>query len=157
MSKLDREKKTYRIQKRYLQMIDEIVAYQNGLPEYIESGVEVGDRSVIEEAIENYHIQIFGNKVLSNAIPQMTEILANKLDLKFDRFFENMGGFLNDLLLTENINKEMLGFLIQQEGGVKEEFLTLADGVPAFTEISKESEPLYEILAHVVLNKANKK
>lgn len=157
MSKLDREKKTYRIQKRYLEMIDEIVAYQNSLPEYVESGVKVGERNVVEEAIENYHMQIFGGKVLSNAIPQMTEILANKMDLKFDRFFENMASFLNDLLLTENINKEMLGYLIQHSGGIKDEFLEPDQGIPAFTGISDDNEPLWDILTQVILNKANNK
>lgn len=157
MEKLERVRKQYRLQKRYVDMLNEIVSYQNNLPEYVESGVEVGERNVVEEAIENYHTQIFGNKVLSNAIPQMTEILANKLDLKFDRFFENMAGFLNDLLLTENINKEMLGYLIQHSGGIKDEYLEPSQGVPAFAGISDDNEALWDILTQVILNKANKK
>lgn len=157
MEKLERVRKQYRLQKRYVDMLGEIVAYQNNLPEVKEVGLEIGERNVVEEAIENYHMQIFGGKVLSNAIPQMTEILANKLDLKFDRFFENMGGFLNDLLLTENINKEMLGYLIQHSGGIKDEYLEPAQGVPAFTGISDDNEALWDILRQVILNKANKK
>ncbi|WP_159639431.1 hypothetical protein [Erysipelothrix anatis] len=148
---LERQKKSYRLQNRYLTMIDKIVSYKKYLPEYIESGVEVNERQVIEEAIENYYVQIFGDDVMSHVIPQMTTQLSNNLDLKFNNFFENMGQFLNALLLTESVNKEMLGLLLQIK---KFNIDNAIDDPKGFENAISENEQLYQILENYIIKKS---
>lgn len=153
MAELERLKKSYRLQKKYLTMIDEIVAYQQALPENTIAGVEVNDRGIIEEAIENYHTQIFGEKVMSQVIPQITRELSNNLDVKFNRFFENLGQVTNALIMTENINKELLGILVQASGfdmGIVNEGRT-----ETLEEVAFESEPLYQVIEQIILLKNN--
>ncbi|CAM4167744.1 hypothetical protein [Erysipelothrix aquatica] len=148
---LERQKKSYRLQNRYLTMIDKIVSYKKSLPEYIESGVEVNERQVIEEAIENYYVQVFGDDVMSHVIPQMTKQLSNNLDLKFNNFFENMGQFLNALLLTESVNKEMLGLLLQIK---KFNIDNAIDDPKGFESAISENEQLYHILENYIIKKS---
>lgn len=151
MNKLEREKRNYRIQKRYLEQLEKIISYKKNLPEYIESGVEINERHIIEEAIENYYVQVFGDDVMSHVIPQMTKQLSNNLDLKFNNFFENMGQFLNALLLTESVNKEMLGLLLQIK---KFNIDNAIDDPKGFENAISENEQLYQILENYIIKKS---
>ncbi|QIK86359.1 hypothetical protein G7061_06945 [Erysipelothrix sp. HDW6B] len=151
MNKLEREKRNYRIQKRYLEQLEKIISYKKNLPEYIESGVEINERHIIEEAIENYYVQVFGDDVMSHVIPQMTTQLSNNLDLKFNNFFENMGQFLNALLLTESVNKEMLGLLLQIK---KFNIDNAIDDPKGFENAISENEQLYHILENYIIKKS---
>lgn len=148
---LKRERKTYRLQKRYIDLLEEIVTYKNSLPEYQQLNIEVGDRHIIEEAIENYHAQTFGEDVMSFVIPQMTETISNKLDLKFDRFFENMAKVSNALVMTENINKEMLGLLIQASSFDMN--VVLNNKIDLLENVTTENELLYHMVEQIILKK----
>lgn len=152
MEQLERYKKSYRLQKRYLDMVEKIVSYKSNLSENIESGVEINERLIIEEAIENYYVQVFGEDVMSHVIPQMTSQLSNSLDLKFNNFFENMGKFLNALLLTENINKEMLGLLLQIENFNVDSALQDPKG---FEQMTVENELVYQLIENIIIKKNN--
>lgn len=152
MTYKERVHKQYRIQKRYLEQLEKIVAYKKSLPEYIESGIEVNERHVIEEAIEYYYVQTFGNDVMSYVIPQLTSELSNSLDLKFNNFFENMGGFLNALLLTENVNKEILGMLLMMGNFNVDAALSER---ASFEETVMENEVLYKLFEDIILKKNN--
>lgn len=152
MALQEREKKNYRIQKKYIEQLAKIVTYKNSLPEFKESGVEVNERHIIEEAIENYYIQIFGEDVMTSVIPEITKQLSNNLDLKFNSFFENMGQFLNALLLTENVNKEMIGLLLQIGSFNIDSAIQDPKG---FEEATKENEVLYHLIENIIIKKTN--
>ena len=127
MDNIVREKRSYRIQKRYLDMMAKIISYQNTLPEFIEANLEINERLVIEAALEVYHAQVFGEDVMSFAIPQMAEELSNKMDLKLSHFVEQMAQVFNALLLKGDASKEMLGVLLQLNGFTAEQILAGAE------------------------------
>lgn len=152
MEQLERYKKSYRLQKRYLDMVEKIVSYKSNLVENRESGVEINERLIIEEAIESYYIQIFGEDVMTGVVPEITKQLSNNLDLKFNSFFENMGQFLNALLLTENVNKEMIGLLLQIGSFNIDSAIQDPKG---FEEATKENEVLYQLIENIIIKKTN--
>lgn len=152
MEQLERYKKSYRLQKRYLDMVEKIVSYKSNLVENRESGVEINERLIIEEAIENYYVQIFGEDVMTSVVPEITKQLSNNLDLKFNSFFENMGQFLNALLLTENVNKEMIGLLLQIGSFNIDSAIQDPKG---FEEATKENEVLYHLIENIIIRKNN--
>lgn len=116
MNKNERKFQAYRIKKKYIDMLDEIVQYQNNLPEFKESGAVRNDRAVIEEAIEYYHAYVLGGDILDSLIPEVVEEIAKNINTNLSDFLDTLEPALQNHIEIQNLNKEMLGVGLRQMG-----------------------------------------
>ncbi|NLC34714.1 MAG: hypothetical protein GX760_05570 [Erysipelothrix sp.] len=139
------------MQKRYTDMLEKTVAYQISLPEFKEANLELNERHVIEAAIEHYHAQVFGEDVMSFVIPQMADELSLKIDLKLNHFVEKMAQVFNALMLKGDINKEMLGVLLQLNGFSAQQ---IRDGAESnLDQVLEDNSVIFKEVDQAVLKK----
>lgn len=152
MDKLLRRKTTFRIQERYLDMLEEIVNYQNNLPEFIESGDVRNDRAVIEDAIEYYHTFVMGGDMLDSLIPKTVDLIAENINKELYRFLDTLEPALQNQIEIQNLNKEMLGVGLRQMGCDLSRF-THDNG--ELLRTSKENEIIFFEFEQAVKKKKN--
>ncbi|WP_159649695.1 hypothetical protein [Erysipelothrix aquatica] len=116
MNKQVRQHKQFRLKKKYIDMLEEIVEYQNNLPEFKESGAIRNDRAVIEDAIEYYHAYVMGGDMFDSLIPEVVEDIAKNINENLSDFLDTLEPALQNQLEIQSLNKEMLGVALRQMG-----------------------------------------
>lgn len=152
MDRNERKFQAYRLQKRYIDMLEEIVNYQNNLPEFIESGDVRNDRAVIEDAIEYYHTFVLGGDMLDSLIPKTVDLIANNINIELYRFLDTLEPALQNQIEIQNLNKEMLGVGLRQMGCDLSQF-TNDNG--ELLRTSKENEIVFFEFEQAVKKKKN--
>lgn len=109
---IEREKVSYRLQKKYLIMLAEIVEKQNEHNKYIKSNYVSNERIVVEEAIDFYHKYVMGTDVVSPNSEKIVDRVGNIVEMQLSAFSKTMANYFNAMLLNEETILNMIPIIL---------------------------------------------
>lgn len=112
MSNNERVIKTFRIQKKYLKYLEDIIEKQNTYKEFIDSGFISNERTVIEEALDFYHKHVMGIDVVSPNSEKIVDRVGNIVEMQLSAFTKTMANYFNAMLMNEETILSMLPILL---------------------------------------------
>lgn len=145
-----RIKKTFRIEPKTMAQLEQIVEYENGLPQNRMIS-RVNEREILERAIEYYHSAVFGEEVLDLRLDRMTDIMANKIDIMLRPLIDTLASSSNTLHLKTETMISMFGLYFHMMGF---KFYEL-DEPNDVKERIEESQKLSDYVKQILIDKYN--
>ncbi|WP_423064712.1 hypothetical protein [Erysipelothrix rhusiopathiae] len=113
MDNNDRVFKAFRLQKKYVKNLEEIIKKQNEHNEYIKSNYVSNERIVVEEAIDFYHKYVMGTDVVSPNSEKIVDRVGNIVEMQLSAFSKTMANYFNAMLLNEETILNMIPIILE--------------------------------------------
>lgn len=112
MKENERTLKAFRLQNKYIKLLEEIVEKQNEYNIFINSDYVPNERTVIEEALDFYHKHVMGIDVVSPNSEKIVDRVGNIVEMQLSAFTKTMANYFNAMLMNEETILSMLTILL---------------------------------------------